>query len=150
MPLAERIDAVRAERKLNVPVVLTREEVARVVALVEGVAQLVVKLLYGSGLRITEAVRLRVKDVDFGMKQVVVRDGKGEKDRVRPLSGALIPLLENQLHRVKVMHERDLAAGHGAVYLPYALERKYPNGTGNGGGSGCFQRGHCPLTRERG
>ncbi len=150
MPLAEQIDAVRAERKPNVPVVLTREEVARVAPLVEGVAQLVVKLLYGSGLRIMEAVRLRVKDLDFGMKQVVVRDGKGEKDRVTPLSGALIPLLENHLQKVKVMHEQDLAAGRGAVYLPHALERKYPPRTGNGAGSGCFRRGRCPPTRAAG
>jgi site-specific recombinase XerD len=77
-PLDERIDAVRAERKVNVPVVLTREEVSRVLAVMEGVPQLLVKLLYGSGLRILEAVRLRVKDVDFAMKQVTVRSGKGE------------------------------------------------------------------------
>ena len=74
MPLDERIDAVRAERKANVPVVLTREEVSRVIAVMEGVPQLIVKLLYGSGLRILEAVRLRVKDVDYEMKQVT---GKG-------------------------------------------------------------------------
>jgi integrase len=76
VPLDEAIDAVRAERKTNVPVVLTREEVARVLPLVEGVSHLVVKLLYGSGLRIMEALRLRVKDVDFGMKQITVRDGR--------------------------------------------------------------------------
>jgi integron integrase len=127
VPLAERIDAVRAERKTNVPVVLTREEVARVLPLVEGVSHLVVKLLYGSGLRIMEALRLRVKDVDFGMKQITVRDGKGAKDRVTTFAGSMIPLLQNHLQKVKVVHEQDLAAGHGTVYLPYALERKYPN-----------------------
>ena len=79
-PLDELIDAVRAERKVNVPVVLTREEVSGVISVMEGVPQLIVKLLYGSGLRILEAVRLRVKDVDFAMKQVTVRSGKGEKD----------------------------------------------------------------------
>jgi integron integrase len=125
-PLAEVIDAVRAERKVNVPVVLTREEVARVIFIMAGVPQLIVKLLYGSGLRILEAVHLRVKDVDFAMKQVTVRSGKGDKDRFTTLSTSLIPLLENHLRRVKAFHEQDLAAGHGAVYLPYALERKYP------------------------
>ena len=77
-PLDEVIDAVRAERKVNVPVVMTREEVSGVISVMEGVPQLIVKLLYGSGLRILEAVRLRVKDVDFAMKQVTVRSGKGE------------------------------------------------------------------------
>jgi integron integrase len=125
-PLDEVIDAVRAERKVTMPVVLTREEVSRVMAVLEGVPQLIVKLLYGSGLRVLEAVRLRVKDVDFAMKQVTVRSGKGEKDRFTTLPASLIPLLENQLRRVKAYHEQDLAAGHGAVYLPYALERKYP------------------------
>jgi integron integrase len=125
-PLAEVIDAVRAERKVNVPVVLTREEVSGVISVMEGVPQLIVKLLYGSGLRILEAVRLRVKDVDFAMKQVTVRSGKGEKDRFTTLSASLIPLLQNHLRRVKEFHEKDLAEGHGAVYLPYALERKYP------------------------
>ena len=125
-PLDEVIDAVRAERKVNVPVVLTREEVSRVIAVMEGAPQLIVKFLYGSGLRILEAVRLRVKDVDFAMKQVTVRSGKGEKDRFTTLSASLIPLLQDHLRRVKGFHEKDLAEGHGAVYLPYALERKYP------------------------
>ena len=125
-PLDEVIDAVRAERKVNVPVVLTREEVSQVIVIMAGVPQLIVKLLYGSGLRILEAVRLRVKDVDFAMKQVTVRSGKGDKDRFTTLPTSLIPLLENHLRRVKAFHEQDLAAGHGAVYLPYALDRKYP------------------------
>jgi integron integrase len=125
-PLDEVIDAVRAERKVNVPVVLTREEVSQVIGVMEGVPQLIVQMLYGSGLRILEAVRLRVKDVDFQMKQVTVRSGKGEKDRFTTLPASLIPLLQNHLRRVKGFHEKDLAEGHGAVYLPYALERKYP------------------------
>ncbi len=73
-----------------------------------------------------EALRLRVKDLDFAMKQITVRDGKGARDRVTTFAGSMIPLLENHLQKVKGMHEQDLAAGHGAVYLPYALERKYP------------------------
>jgi len=126
-PLDEKIDAVRADRKVNVPVVLTREEVAKVVSLLDGEAQTIVKLLYGSGLRIMEAVRLRVKDVDFQMKQVTVRSGKGDKDRFTTLPVSLIPPLENQMRKARVFHEQDLAQGHGAVYLPYALARKYPS-----------------------
>jgi integron integrase len=86
---------------------------------------LVVKLLYGSGLRIMEAVRLRVKDVDFQMKQITVRSGKGGKDRVTTLPASMIPLLNNHLAKVKVLHTRDLAEGRGEVYLPHALSRKY-------------------------
>jgi len=125
-PLDQVIEAVRAERKSHVPVVLTREEVAKIIPLIEGVSHLVVKLLYGSGLRIMEGLRVRVKDVDFAMKQITVRSGKGDKDRVTTFAGSVIPLLENHLRKVKVYHEQDLAQGHGAVYLPYALERKYP------------------------
>jgi site-specific recombinase XerD len=88
--LDESIDAVRAERKVHVPVVMTRAEVVKVVSLIGGVPQLIVKMLYGSGLRVLEAVRLRVKDLDFAMKQVTVRSGKGEKDRVTTLSAAMM------------------------------------------------------------
>jgi integron integrase len=121
-----RIDAVRADRKVRVPVVMTREEVGAVLSLMDGTAQLVAKLLYGSGLRIMEAVRLRVKDVDVAMKQVTVRSGKGDKDRVTTFSATLGPLLQNHLAGVKTLHQRDLAQGHGDVHLPHALARKYP------------------------
>jgi integron integrase len=126
-PLEGKIDALRAEQKVHVPVVLTREEVASVISLLEGTPQLVVKLLYGSGLRIMEAMRLRIKDVDFAMKQVTVRSGKGDKDRVTTFPASLTPLLQNHLARVKTLHQQDLAAGLGEVYLPHALNRKYPN-----------------------
>ncbi|PYK63197.1 MAG: integron integrase [Verrucomicrobia bacterium] len=126
VPLGGAISAVRAGRKVNLPVVLRRPEVAKVISLVEGVAQLVVQLLYGSGLRIMESVRLRIKDVDLQMKQITVRSGKGEKDRFTTLAASIVPLLENQLRKVKVLHTQDLARGQGEVYLPYALERKYP------------------------
>jgi integron integrase len=125
--LDEKIDAIRAERKRNVPVVLTREEVAKIISLMERTPQLVVKILYGSGLRMTEALRLRIKDVDFAMRQITVRSGKGDRDRVTTLSANLIPLLENHMKKVKVLHEQDLANGGGAVYMPHALDRKYPN-----------------------
>jgi integron integrase len=125
-PLTGKIEALRADRKVNVPVVMTREEVAAVLALMQGTAQLVAKLLYGSGLRIMEAVRLRVKDIDYQMKQLTVRSGKGDKDRFTTFPASLIPLIQNHLEGVRALHERDLANGHGEVYLPHALARKYP------------------------
>ena len=124
-PLQDNIDAVRAARKINVPVVMTREEVAAVLSLLDGTAQLVTKLLYGSGLRIIEAVRLRVKDIDYQMKQLTVRAGKGNKDRFTTFPATLTPLLQNHLAGVKTLHRQDLAHGYGEVYLPHALERKY-------------------------
>ncbi|MDP7254828.1 MAG: integron integrase [Planctomycetota bacterium] len=126
-PLGDGIDAVRARKKVNVPVVLTTQESARVISLMSGVPQLVAKLLYGSGLRVAEAVRLRVKDIDFEMKEIVVRSGKGNKDRVTTLSVSAIPFLKEQLRKVQVIHEVDLGEGCGEVYLPHALDRKYKN-----------------------
>jgi site-specific recombinase XerD len=122
--LGEEINAVRADRKTNVPVVMTREEVAAVISLMDGTPLLVIKLLYGSGLRIMEAVRVRVKDVDFQMKQLTVRSGKGDKDRFTTFPATLTALLQSHLARVKAVHQQDLAAGHGEVYLPHALARK--------------------------
>jgi len=92
----------------------------------QGTPQLVAQLLYGSGLRIMEALRLRVQDIDFGVKAITVRSGKGDKDRVTTLSTAMIPLLKNHFAKVKTLHEADVAQGHGEVYLPHALARKYP------------------------
>ncbi|GAW87826.1 hypothetical protein bplSymb_SCF19701P001 [Bathymodiolus platifrons methanotrophic gill symbiont] len=120
----EGVDAARTSKEKRVPVVLTREEVKLVLAFLEGTSDLVVKLLYGGGLRITEAVRLRVQDIDYGFKQITVRNGKGLSDRVTPFSESLIPLLTNHLERVKAIHEQDLKDGHGAIYLPFALSRK--------------------------
>jgi integrase len=101
--------------------------VRRVIGFLSGTHQLMAKLLYGSGLRLMECLRLRVKDVDFARRQIVVRDGKGMKDRVTMLPEVLIPPLQEHLRHVKVIHEGDLAKGYGSVYLPFALERKYPN-----------------------
>ncbi len=123
--LPDEINALRASKKRKVPTVMSKEEVVRVLDVMDGLPQLVTKLLYGSGLRMMEAIRLRVQDIDFDMKQIVVRSGKGNKDRVTPLPSSLIPLLQNHLARVLVFHDRDIAAGFGEVYLPYALERKY-------------------------
>jgi integron integrase len=121
------VDAIRAKKPKRLPTVLAKDEVERVIAAVTGPNRLVVRLLYGSGLRLIECLRLRVKDVDFSYRQIVVRDGKGHKDRVTVLPGKLVDPLTTHLRRVALIHQRDLARGYGAVYLPYALEVKYPN-----------------------
>ena len=121
------IDSVRAKRPKRLPTVLTKEEALRVIAHLSGTRQLMAKLLYGSGLRLMECVRLRVKDVDFARRQIIVRDSKGQEARVTMLPDSVIPLLQEHLQPVKRLHEEDLARGYGAVYLPFALERKYPN-----------------------
>lgn len=123
----EGVKATRSRREPRIPVVLTRDEVKQVLNFLEGTSELIVKLLYGGGLRISEAVRLRIQDIDFGYKQVTVRNGKGNKDRVTPFPANLEALLKNHLERVKAIHEQDLARGFGAVYLPHALARKYPD-----------------------
>lgn len=125
--LDARIDAVRAPKKIRLPVVMSREEVRRVLAAMSGTPQLVAQLLYGSGLRILECLRLRVQDIDFDMKQITIRSGKGDKDRWTPLPAAVIPELQRHLEHVKIMHEADLREGFGSVYMPYALDRKYPS-----------------------
>ena len=126
-PLNEKINAERAARKVKIPVVLTRDETKRIIGAMTGIHQLVVKLLYGSGLRIIECLRLRVHDIDFGMKALTVRSGKGDKDRVTTLPPSLGTPLEAHLRHVKIVHEGDLANGYGEVYLSHALARKYPN-----------------------
>jgi integron integrase len=117
---------VRARRRRKLPVVLTREEVKAVLDLLEGTDHLFLALLYGTGMRLTEALRLRVKDVDFSCDQILIRDGKGAKDRVTMLPGSLKPLLVEHLKVVKKLHEKDLYHGEGRVFLPYALGKKYP------------------------
>ena len=124
LPWLDNVERAKVPKRL--PVVLTREEVMAVLTRLEGTHWLVASLLYGTGLRIMEALRLRVKDVEFSRKEILVRDGKGFKDRVTMLPVALAAPLAEHLKRVKALHEQDLAAGRGAVYLPYALERKYP------------------------
>ena len=123
----EGVAARRSRKEPRIPVVLTQDEVKCVLNLTDGSAGLICKLLYGSGLRISEAVRLRVQDIDFGYKQITVRDGKGQKDRVTPLPESVSPLLKNQLDKVKTRHNLDLSNGFGSVYLPNALSLKYPN-----------------------
>ncbi len=123
-PLAGRVAAVRAKQPERLPTVMTRDEVVRVLDALSGVQQLMAKLLYGSGLRLMECVRLRVKDVDFAQRQVIVRDGKGGKDRVTPLSERLVAPLGDHLRRVELLHAQDLREGYGNVFLPDAFARK--------------------------
>ncbi|HSL84346.1 MAG TPA: integron integrase [Thermoanaerobaculia bacterium] len=124
------LDAVRAKRTRRVPVVLTREEVRRVLEHLEGTARLVVVLLYGAGLRLRECLRLRVKDLDFQYGQVTVHDGKGRKSRVSMLPEQLKVPLREHLRSVRSIHRSDLSAGYGRTSLPYALARKYPSAPG--------------------
>ena len=118
---------VRAKRHERIPEVLSPRQVHSLLEHLDGTYRLMAQLLYGTGMRLMEAVRLRVKDIDFHYRQITVRDGKGGKDRVTVLPDSLIPLLQAHLERVHALHQRDLEAGGGSVYLPFALSRKYPN-----------------------
>ncbi|MGG5872620.1 integron integrase [Pseudomonas peli] len=118
---------VRAKKPKHLPVVLTRDEVTRVLAQLSGVKLMVAALLYGSGLRLLEALRLRVKDVEFSRGEIVVRDGKGQKDRVTMLPRTLVAPLQEHLQKVADVHQQDLAEGFGRANLPFALARKYPS-----------------------
>ena len=106
---------------------MTKTEVGQVLASMSGVHQLMAKLLYGCGLRLMECVRLRVKDIDFEQNQVIIREGKGMKDRSTMLPAQLKPALLEHLERVRIIHEQDIKDGLGEVYLPFALDRKYPD-----------------------
>jgi integron integrase len=121
------LDAVRAKRPKRLPTVLTVEEVRAVLQQMDGVSQLVAKLLYGSGLRLNEALSLRIKDLDFAQKQLQIRDSKGLESRLTMLPDTLVETLQLHLSSVKLLHLQDLEHGYGEVHLPFALERKYPN-----------------------
>jgi integron integrase len=125
LPWMENV--IRAKRPARVPTVLSREEVARLLALMQGQTWLMASLLYGTGMRLMECVRLRIKDVDFARAEITVRNGKGGRDRRVPLPARLREPLQAAVERARLLHESDLAEGHGAVWLPHALERKYPN-----------------------
>jgi len=125
-PLGELQEVVRARRPSRLPVVLSREEVQRLLHAMEGTLGLITRLLYGTGLRLMEGLRLRVKDVDFERGQITVREGKGDKDRIVMLPLALRDPLQAHLQRVRLLWESDRAAGLPGVWMPYALDRKYP------------------------
>ncbi len=121
------VNALRAKKPKRLPTVLTKEEVHRLFQHMSGTPLLMARLLYGAGLRLMECVRLRVQDLDFDYLTITVRDGKGNKDRVTILPQSLLVPLQDHLRLVKRVHEEDLVRGYGAVYLPDALARKYPN-----------------------
>ena len=119
-------EVVRAKRPKRLPVVLSRDEVCQVLAQLDGTYRLIGLILYGSGLRLLESLQLRVKDVDFALRQIVVREGKGDKDRRTMLPACIVPELQAHLDHVRALHHRDLARGFGSVLLPHALQRKLP------------------------
>ncbi|MBC8507878.1 MAG: integron integrase [Chloroflexi bacterium] len=125
--LEGNLDTVLARKSQHVPTVLTPKEAQRVIDLIPVSHRLIAKLFYGSGLRLMEGIRLRVKDIDFGYQQIIVRDGKGAKDRFTVLPASLVEPLHRQLAAVRKIHQQDHSKGLGAVYMPYALDRKYPN-----------------------
>jgi len=121
------VDSRRASlRPRRLPVVLTPSEVRTLLQHMDGTTGLIAELLYGTGMRLLEGLRLRVKDIEFARREIVVREGKGGKDRVTVLPENLIAPLQAQLHKARALHEKDLAAGLGRVYLPHALAVKYP------------------------
>lgn len=123
----ENLDAVRAKKPKKLPVVMTPSEVRQIITALTGTQQLIAQTLYGCGLRLMECLRLRVKDLDFDDNAILVRDGKGRKDRITMLPGSLIAPLEEQLERNRFQFDQDLDSDVAGVYLPNALERKYPN-----------------------
>ncbi|MBN2403458.1 MAG: integron integrase [Spirochaetes bacterium] len=116
-----------SKKPKKIPIVLSREEIKRLLSELSGIHRIMANLLYGSGLRLLECLRLRVKDIDFDYNQIIVRDGKGQKDRVTALPETIISPIKDHLEKVKILHSKDIAAGLGKVHLPFALEKKYPN-----------------------
>lgn len=126
LPWLDNVTQAKAPKRM--PVVLNKQEVQGLLNRLDGTMWLIASLLYGSGLRVMEALRLRVKDVDFVKREILVREGKGFKDRVTMLPAALLEPLKQHLLKVQALHEEDLAAGFGEVFMPMALDKKYPNG----------------------
>lgn len=120
-------EVVRAKKPARLPVVLSIDEVQRILSQLDGDVGLIARLLYGGGLRLMEGVRLRVKDVDFSRNEIIIRDGKGQKDRVTVMPASLVLPLKQHITFVRAIHQSEVAAGRGDVYLPDALARKYPN-----------------------
>ncbi|QSX79364.1 integron integrase [Agrilutibacter solisilvae] len=141
---------VRAKRPRRIPVVLSRDEVTRLLAAMDGSLGLMVSLLYGTGMRLMECLRLRIKDVDFARREICVRDGKGGKDRRVPLPQRLHEALEAAVVRARLRHEADLAAGHGEAWLPHALARKYPSAAREPGWQYVFASPHLSVDPRSG
>jgi len=120
-------DVVRAKRPAHMPVILTREETQQLLNEIPGINGLIIRVLYGTGMRKMECLRLRVQDIDFDYRQIVIRSGKGDKDRFTVLPDVLVEKLQKQLDRARAIHNHDLEEGYGEVALPHALARKYPD-----------------------
>lgn len=120
-------NTIRAKQSTRIPVVLSKEEIKELFSHLSGIHALMLKLIYAGGMRLTECVRLRIKDLDFDNQTLVIRSGKGDRDRTTLFPKFIYPPLKAHLKEVKALHDRDLANGHGVVYLPEALERKYPS-----------------------
>jgi len=143
-------NVVRAKRPQRLPVVLTKHEVKSLLGAMDGVPWIIASLLYGAGLRLLECLRLRVKDIEFSTKQITVREGKGNKDRVTMLPMSVTVQLTAHLGQVRELHQRDLQHGVGQVYLPDALERKYPNANKEWGWQWVFPASQISLDPRSG
>lgn len=141
MKLEEELNAVRAKKTERIPVVLSHPEAMSIIRSMDGLMQLMTMLLYGCGLRLMECLRLRIKDVDMGMNCIVVRDGKGKKDRVVMLPEMVKTPLGDQIGRAEALHRDDLSKGYGEVYLPFALAVKYPRASKQTGWQYVFPSG---------
>jgi integron integrase len=142
-------DLIRAKKPERLPTVLTKTEAISIIGGMRGTPRLMAQLLFGSGLRLMECLRLRIKDIDFSNNQIMVRDGKGENDRSVPLPQSIAYQLKLHIQNVKSIHEQDIREGYGEVHLPYALERKYPNASREPGWQYVFpavQRSQDPQT----
>lgn len=143
LPWLENV--VRAKRGQRIPTVLSVAEVQALLAAMEGPAWLMASLIYGSGMRLMECLRLRIKDLDFARGEVTVREGKGNRDRRTILPASLAPVLQRQLERARSLHAADLREGFGRVWLPGALARKYPNAASEPGWQYLFPSGHRSI-----
>jgi integron integrase len=147
LPWLEEVQ--RAKKPQHLPVVFTRGEVKALMAQLQGTLWLMAMLTYGCGFRLLECLRLRIKDVDCQYRQILVRDAKGQKDRVTVLPNTLLEPLRTHLRRVRALHEADLREGFGRVYLPHALASKYPNADREWGWQYVFLRRAAPPIRDR-
>ncbi len=143
-------NVTRAKRPQRLPVVMTRKEVHAVLDRIEGVYGLMARLLYGTGMRLMECVRLRVKDVDFSRGEILVRDGKGAKDRVTMLPQSLMSALQSHLQQRRALFDDDILAGKAAVYLPHALAQKYPSAPTEWGWQYVFPSGSYSIDPRSG
>ena len=149
-PLGDMGGFVRAKRPKRLPVVLTQREVQKLLGEMNGRQRLMASLLYGTGMRLMDCVRLRVQDIDFEYRQIVIRDGKGKKDRVVPLPERMIEILKAHLKEVQELHRNDLENGGGEVYLPDALFRKYPSAAREWGWQYVFPSGRLSVDPRSG